>query len=87
MLDAALFAQPLVDGQRESGLAALPDGGREWRAGGGGENLFAAAFAVHQQWRETAQQMRVDQRDADFQRMRHARPIHVAQQLIAQVER
>src|SRR5712691_2192048 len=87
MLHASLLAQPLVDRQCESGLAPVAHFGREWGAGGCGENLLAAAFAANEQRREFAQEMRIDERHAHFERMGHARPIHVAQELIPKVKR
>src|SRR5712692_6336826 len=61
MFDASFLAQPLVDRQRESRLAPQAHLGWEGRAGSAGEDLLAAAFAMHEQWSESWQQMRVDE--------------------------
>src|SRR5438270_3530018 len=87
VLHASFFAQPFVDRQREAGLAARADGGGEGRSRRVGEKLLAAFSATDEYRCEFAEEMRVDERHAYFERMRHRRPVHVAEQLVAEVER
>src|SRR5262249_54391081 len=44
-------------------------------------------FSLRKQRRQAPNQSRVDQRNSHFERMRHTRPIGIAQQLVAHIER
>jgi hypothetical protein len=67
----------------EAGLGAVAQPGREHRR----ERALARAAGLDQQRRDLAQQRDVDERRAHLDRMGHARPVGVAQQLVAHVER
>jgi len=87
--DAAggFLGEPLLDGEGEAGFAALADLGGERGTRRGGEELFAALAAGDESRGELAEEVGVDEGDADFERMGHRGPVHVAQELIAEVER
>src|SRR5258706_3953090 len=67
--DAArgFLGEPFLDGEGESRFAALADLRGEWGTRRGGEELFAALAAGDEGWGELAQEVGVDERDADFQ--------------------
>src|SRR3954452_6924553 len=66
-LHLAFLPQPLLDGQREARLAAIPHFRRQRRMRSGGEELLAALFARDEQGCELAQQVRIDERHAHFE--------------------
>src|SRR5580693_8850920 len=85
--DALVVLQPALDRRRKSGLGAPDD---LVRHGGARRRRQQALSRRRRQCRKIRrhrlQEGRIDERNAHFERMRHAGPIGIAQQLVAQIK-
>ena len=87
LLDALVALQPRLDRGCKSGLRTFNDFRRKWYARTVRKQTLGLRPISGSDRCQMAQQFAVDQRNAHFERMRHAGPIGIAQQLIAHVQR
>lgn len=85
--ETGITSYPLRHGNGKPGFGADANRVRQRTARTRSQQLFPPTSADGDQRRsQRAQELGVDQRRANFQRVRHAGPIGVAQQLVAQIE-
>ena len=77
--------QPLAHGNGKSGLRPGQNLSRKFRSRNISQVSFVRRILTRQKRRERAQKIDIDKRNADFDGVRHASPIGVAQQLMPHV--